>query len=114
MLFLKSTARFEAPEVIEQYTKRDPNYRYEPASDVFSFAMVLYCIFAKTPTPFREIQSLFQAGEEVKAGNRPVLPGSLSEGWKKLISLCWHQEPSRRPTFAEITQIIQELAPPVC
>ena len=38
---------------------------------------------------------------------RPELPENLSKKWKSLIQSCWDQEPSKRPSFAEVEEALK-------
>jgi hypothetical protein len=49
-----------------------------------------------------------QVMKAVLAGERPELPVSVDPIIKKLIDACWHQEPEKRLSFANI---IEELDP---
>ena len=104
------TIRFEAPEVIEQYSKKDPNYQFAPASDVFAFGMLVYCIIAGTCEPLESLTS-HHVGEAILKGERPPLP-CVSTEWQNLITLCWHQDQSRRQTFPQIVETLSSLPPP--
>ena len=85
------TTRFEAPEILEQYDKKNPNFRYLPSCDVFAFAMIMYCIVAESNTPLESYTS-HTVGDAVKRGERPSLP-CVSQPWIDLITSCWHQQP---------------------
>jgi serine/threonine protein kinase len=89
---------FMAPEIYaaESYTDK---------VDVFSFAVFLYSIFAQSFTfasgrgrTAKEPLTHFAKGE------RFVRPRVMPDTFWDLICDCWHQEPDRRPSFAEITQ----------
>ena len=96
------TQRFEAPEVLTQYEQKSASFQYQPASDVFSYAMVMYCLFAKTNTPFPSLNN-YEAAETVKNGGRPPLP-TLSQEWFALLNSCWSQQASDRPSFRDIVK----------
>lgn len=104
------TIRFEAPEVIEQYEKKNPSYQFSSASDVFAFGMVMYCVIAGTCTPMEAIGA-HDVGSAILKGERPPLP-CVSQRWQDLISHCWHQEPRQRPTFTQIVEKLEGLPAP--
>ncbi|KAI9010102.1 kinase-like domain-containing protein, partial [Hyaloraphidium curvatum] len=84
----------------------DPTSIGKPA-DVFSFAMILYEVAAQGQRPFGSALSARQVVSSlswaIRAGTRPVRPyaseGITDATWD-LITKCWAQEPSMRPTFA--------------
>ena len=84
------------------------NALFNGACDVFSFAMVLYEICSDPPglPPFED-----QAGDNVRSlymeGKRPVIHDGVDTALAALIQQCWDQDPSRRPTFARLVQLIE-------
>lgn len=40
----------------------------------------------------------------VLEGRRPALPDYIDPEVRKLIQICWHQDPSERPTFGRIVE----------
>lgn len=85
-----------APEVMRQCP-------YQPASDVYSFGVILAELMTGR-IPFESLNALQLMYAVGVQGKRPELfhgdniPSSLIE----LINSCWAQEPSDRPTFAEV------------
>jgi len=101
------TSRFEAPEIIKQYNEKDSDFKYCQASDVYSFAMIMYCIIARTNMPMDYLSS-YDVSAAVLAGQRPPLP-HIPKGWQELLAACWHQQPSSRPTFPQIVTQLEKL-----
>eukprot|EP00727_Mastigamoeba_balamuthi_P000856 m51a1_g10768 putative protein kinase like protein (954) ;mRNA; f:34577-38607 len=87
------TAEFMAPEVMshEIYSKK---------ADVYSFAVVLWCMFARSH-PYPDLPALAVA-QYVTGGSRPSLPEGIMPKMALLIRSCWHQKPKYRPDFTEI------------
>lgn len=97
---------YVAPEIWEAKTAAHFSY----ASDVFSFGMVLWEMWARrVPYEKQYAENVGRGAEvprayiaDVGTGWRPALPSNVPPAWLELIHLCWHQDPSRRPTFAEL------------
>ncbi|KAK8881293.1 hypothetical protein M9Y10_004028 [Tritrichomonas musculus] len=91
---------YTSPEVLasKEYTK---------ASDVYSFAMIVYEIIT-LERPFcnlKEFQEFYD--EIVIKRNRPSFSKPITGCYKDLIEKCWLQEPNERPTFDEIVDILK-------
>ena len=75
---------------------------YSFPADVYSFGIVLWevCTLSK---PFGGVKDVALFCERVyKKHERPSLWAIGSPRVKDLLKLCWHQDASRRPTFATI------------
>lgn len=72
------------------------------ASDVYAFAMIVYEIVT-LEKPFKDIGQLVLMSKIAK-GERPEFKYTIPDSYKDLIERCWDQNPSARPTFAEITE----------
>ncbi|KAK8870912.1 hypothetical protein M9Y10_008825 [Tritrichomonas musculus] len=92
---IKGTPAYLAPEV---YLRKE----YSKASDVYSFAFVMYEImmdkkcFNNGISP-KQIKKMI-----AEKGYRPSFDSKIPECYKQLIEKCWSQDPSERPTFDEI------------
>lgn len=98
----KTNLRYMAPE------KQSNNKPSQPG-DVFSFGMIVYSILSSQNTLYLDddISSM------ILQGKRPSLD-SLPECFQILISRCWAQDPSERPSFNHIVQLFvnQEISLP--
>jgi len=51
----------------------------------------------------------------VAAGERPVVPAPLEAaapmGWAKLMRACWSQDPSHRPAFQQMFELLDGMVP---
>lgn len=92
------------PEFLKDYNQ----YNRKLFIDVYSYAMVLYSLFSEKD-PFEEEKNFLQIIEKVKMGERPEFPpeANVPEQWKKLITICWDQEPERRPPFEWIVSQLE-------
>ena len=91
------TPIYMAPEVF--FTQQ-----YTPKIDVYSFGVLLFEVITET-LPFAEYKS-FEIPMLVKKGTRPIIPNYIAKPWVKLMKRCWHEKPSKRPTFAVIQEMI--------
>jgi serine/threonine protein kinase len=73
--------------------------------DVYAFAVLMYNLFESRMNfrpgekPPRSPQQLMM---RVAKGERMVRPEKIPDSLWRLIEVCWHQDPTKRPTFAEI------------
>ncbi|KAJ8470364.1 hypothetical protein OPV22_024707 [Ensete ventricosum] len=94
------TYRWMAPEVIN-------HQHYDHKADVFSFAIVLWEL-ATSRVPYDNMTPL-QAALGVRQGLRPDIPNDMHPRLADLMQRCWDEVPSKRPSFEEITQELEEL-----
>ncbi|KAJ1702912.1 hypothetical protein LUZ63_002691 [Rhynchospora breviuscula] len=91
-----------APEVIEH----EP---YDHKADVFSFAVMMWELLTGK-IPYEYLTPLQAAVGLVQKGLRPTIPKNANPEIAKLIKRCWQQDPTKRPDFAEILEILQLLS----
>lgn len=95
---------YQAPEILR-------NEPAVPKSDVYSFGMIAYEIFVKDK-PFQEFSRADKIINEIINKNaRPKFPtdneNKIPECYQELIERCWCDDPSERPSFDEIIEILQ-------
>ncbi|KAK8406422.1 hypothetical protein O3P69_007237 [Scylla paramamosain] len=101
---IRGTPAWMAPELL---TKGDVSTK----CDVYSYAIILWEMLS-TSHPFKGLD-IFQIMETIEAGGRPPLPsGGVSPELKELITSCWAQNPSLRPSFEEILGALDAAAIP--
>ncbi|KAI5069934.1 hypothetical protein GOP47_0014277 [Adiantum capillus-veneris] len=94
------TYRWMAPEVISHLP-------YGHKADIFSFGIVLWeLLTGKLPY---ESMNPVQAAIGVRQGLRPQIPEQTPPELSDLIKRCWHDNPSERPDFCEISSVLQIL-----
>jgi len=94
MTMAKGTPLWMAPEVMR-------NDKYNIKADVYSFALLLYEMFA-CEFPYDGLND-FQLIYEVAINHkRPNLPHNIPDEWRNLINLCWDKDPLVRPSFDSI------------
>ncbi|KAL6506657.1 hypothetical protein OROHE_022489 [Orobanche hederae] len=96
------TYRWMAPEVIEHKP-------YNHKADVFSFGVVLWELLAGK-VPYAHLTPLQAAVGVVHKGLRPTIPRHTHPLVVELLERCWQQEPTLRPEFSEIIEILQYMA----
>jgi serine/threonine protein kinase len=95
--------RYMAPEVL---TKN----KFSPHSDVWSFGVTMWEIFSEGTIPFWEIRDTIKlAAFVVKDGGRLSKPEKCPEGVWKLMTSCWAQQPSQRPSFEALEITLKQL-----
>ncbi|KAJ3690817.1 hypothetical protein LUZ61_019981 [Rhynchospora tenuis] len=96
------TYRWMAPEVIEHKP-------YDHKADVFSFGVMLWELLTGK-IPYEYLTPLQAAVGVVQKGLRPTIPKNANPKLAELIERCWQQDPTKRPDFAEILEILQHLS----
>ena len=94
--------RWMAPEVM----RHEP---YGPSADVYSFAIVAWEMLTYL-VPFQELSPVQAAFAVADQAHRPKLPAHCSTPIAELISACWEQKASKRPTFDCVCILLEELA----
>ena len=79
---------------------------YYMPSDVYSFGVMLYEIVTER-NAFEGLKPE-QIMSKVVSGDRPVFPPGVSKFAKELVTRCWSQKASERPTFEEICKELEE------
>ena len=92
---------YMAPELLEGET------HYDTSVDVYAFAILAYEIVTGKE-PFYETPNLtpFKLAAKVMNGSRPTFSNDATEKMIGLLSKCWSQDPSERPSFDEIYTLL--------
>eukprot|EP00540_Astrosyne_radiata_P022983 CAMPEP_0116851418 /NCGR_PEP_ID=MMETSP0418-20121206/16714_1 /TAXON_ID=1158023 /ORGANISM="Astrosyne radiata, Strain 13vi08-1A" /LENGTH=325 /DNA_ID=CAMNT_0004483443 /DNA_START=2126 /DNA_END=3103 /DNA_ORIENTATION=+ len=106
------TIPYMAPEMARAEQGHDPS-----KADVYSFAMVLWEMFALKGRPFWNydkdewIQYVVNGHQRSMCGHIdfPEAFPMLSDYVKPLLQSSWHPHPARRPSWAEVTCVIARL-----
>ncbi|KAL2231719.1 UNVERIFIED_CONTAM: Serine/threonine-protein kinase STY46 [Sesamum indicum] len=96
------TYRWMAPEVIEHKP-------YDHKADVFSFGVVLWELLTGK-LPYEYLTPLQAAVGVVQKGLRPTIPKHTHPKLVELLERCWQQDPTLRPDFSEVTEILKQIS----
>ncbi|XP_023540082.1 serine/threonine-protein kinase STY17-like isoform X1 [Cucurbita pepo subsp. pepo] len=96
------TYRWMAPEVIEHKP-------YDQKADVFSFGIALWELLTGE-IPYSSMTPLQAAVGVVQKRLRPVIPKNTHPVLAELLERCWRQDPTERPNFTEILEILKQIA----
>jgi hypothetical protein len=100
-----NTVRYLAPEQIELGID-------SPASDVYSFGILAWELCTgRTPFGDTLTPTPFQLANRILRGERPPI-SDVNSILGQLLGKCWQQQPEKRPTFAEISQIVNKATSP--
>uniref|UniRef100_A0A8C9YLL5 receptor protein-tyrosine kinase n=1 Tax=Sander lucioperca TaxID=283035 RepID=A0A8C9YLL5_SANLU len=82
---------------------------YTVQSDVWSYGILLWEIFSlgKSPYPSVAVDSRFY--KMVKRGYQMCQPNFAPAEIYMIMKMCWNLEPTERPTFSKIAQMIERL-----
>jgi predicted Ser/Thr protein kinase len=85
--------KWQAPEQLR-------SMQYSKASDVFSFGVLLFEIFARE-APWKGV-NLYVVAPKVIEGQRMAVPANMPESIADVMKECWAQEPDKRPLMADV------------
>ena len=98
---LRGSMRHYSPEAIED------KMNYVPASDVYSFALLLMEIMLGKRVWGN--CTVADAGTNTLAGKRPEFDFPCYDEVREVIELCWKQDPRERPTFGEAAKMLHKV-----
>ncbi|XP_027692173.1 tyrosine-protein kinase TXK isoform X1 [Vombatus ursinus] len=98
----KFPVKWSAPEVFH-FNK------YSSKSDVWSFGILMWEVFTEGKMPFAK-ESNLQVVEAISKGFRLYRPHLAPMIVYEVMYSCWHEKPEGRPTFAELTQALTDIA----
>lgn len=93
--------RWSAPEVISRKN-------YAKASDVWSFAIVMWEIYTCGDEPYRRLSN-HQVEYMLRCNERLKFPAFSCNGVNELMAECWERRPSNRPTFKQIVAHLNDI-----
>lgn len=104
--FIDGPLRNSAPDYIRSETAHRTIW-----SDVYSFGMFLYEMYAGHP-PYPDVIDYVQLLETVRSGQTPDRPthAQLNDDIWALTLLCWRRRPMSRPTMTQVYRRLVELA----
>jgi serine/threonine protein kinase len=85
---------YMAPEIFQ-------GQKYAEASDIYSFGMIMWELMTGR-RPFWDRSHDTDLIIEIVDGLRPPIVTNAPEGYIELMEECWHSDPNKRPTAANI------------
>ncbi|CAM9591456.1 unnamed protein product [Scytosiphon promiscuus] len=81
---------------------------FNKSVDVYSFGILLWEIITRE-VPFKGLEAS-DIVDAVISGGRPTAPGGdWPSGIEQLLSRCWNEDPSQRPTFDELEGLLEDM-----
>ncbi|XP_039039205.1 serine/threonine-protein kinase STY17-like, partial [Hibiscus syriacus] len=77
---------------------------------VCSLVPLVICLCLHFQIPYEFLTPLQAAVGVVQKGLRPTIPKHANPRLTELLERCWQQDPALRPDFAEIIEILQQIA----
>jgi tRNA A-37 threonylcarbamoyl transferase component Bud32 len=100
---LLMTGRIGTPLYMAPELFGDEPYSFEV--DVYAFGMVVYEILSPV-APFPDVSNPMALGIKITQGERPPITPEIPTAFGQLIERCWAGEPSSRPSFEEIIELL--------
>jgi serine/threonine protein kinase len=97
----EGTVHYAAPEMFEQ------DADCTAKCDVFTFGLILYEILALKPVFEPKADPPFSVIRRLRARDFPLIPAEWGTLLAELISRCWQNDPTERPSFKEIFGVIE-------
>jgi serine/threonine protein kinase len=85
---------------------------WSEASDVWSFGIAMWEIFAYGEIPYAEFKNK-ECQEKVRGGYRCPIPKSCPNDVYNVMKTCWTHDPAARPAFAELVDVITKTLKPL-
>ncbi|XP_062857069.1 macrophage colony-stimulating factor 1 receptor-like [Trichomycterus rosablanca] len=82
---------------------------YTVQSDVWSYGILLWEIFSLGKSPYPNILVDSKFYKMIKSGYQMSRPDFAPPEMYTIMKMCWNLEPTERPTFSKISQLIERL-----
>ena len=98
----KGTFQWMAPEVIKGNS-------YSEKADVFSFGIILHELASRQPPYYGIDRKEVAKNVSNKPDYRPQISKSYPKEWVDLMVKCWDHNPTKRPSYSEIIDILSKM-----
>lgn len=78
---------------------------YDEKADVFAYGIILWEILTRQQ-PYAKMPAMEVARRVVQTGMRPPIPPKTVPAFERLMSACWEQEPTARPSFGDAINVL--------
>jgi tRNA A-37 threonylcarbamoyl transferase component Bud32 len=95
------TPLYMAPEILAKK-------QYDLKADIFSFGVILWVLYAGKE-PYSHLEHSWDVAKFVSEGNREEIGIDCPAGYKRIIEICWAQNPEERPTSEELLEELEQL-----
>ncbi len=75
------------------------------ASDIYSFGMIMWTLSAGIH-PWCNRSHDLKLASEICSGLRPKIIDGTPDVYVQLMTLCWHSDPSKRPTASHLYELL--------
>lgn len=82
---------------------------FSTASDVWSFGILMWEMYHPSETPYGDIDT-FSLLMNIAEGMRLPVPEEYPTTIAKIMKACWHQDPTKRPSFLFISSLLTTYA----
>uniref|UniRef100_A0A673XEZ2 receptor protein-tyrosine kinase n=1 Tax=Salmo trutta TaxID=8032 RepID=A0A673XEZ2_SALTR len=82
---------------------------YTVQSDVWSYGILLWEIFSLGKSPYPSILVDIRFYNMIKCGYQMSQPDFAPPEMYTIMKMCWNLEPTERPTFSKVSQLIERL-----
>ncbi|KAF0711647.1 Aste57867_5158 [Aphanomyces stellatus] len=78
-----------------------PPHSFSYGSDVYSFGVLMWETFSEA-RPFSDLSGVAAAARVLEGGRLDVSLSSIPSQYEALMARCFHEDPTKRPTMAEL------------
>jgi len=102
---LQGTPFYMAPEYLRRHSE------YTPACDIYSFAMILFEIYARAgPFEGEDPRKILPKVCHPRLNKRPAIPENMPSKMTELMKKCWSANPFFRPTAKDLDYLLVEMS----